>query len=118
MAPTFVKKFSFLCILLAWTFPPPVVRGALNDAPHWSEHWKNQYTRVQDDDAAAVVRTQVWAITEGVDGYMFFATNDGMCVWDGVRWRCYKNPSNNILRTLFYDSERRRLYSAGVNEFG
>lgn len=98
-------------------FSDPVSADATENAD-WSESWKRHYMRVQDDDAAAVVRTQVWAVTEGVDGYMFFATNEGLCVWDGVRWRCYKNPSNNILRALLYDAHRRRLYSAGVNEFG
>lgn len=70
--------------------------------------------------ADPVAHTQVWDITtDGGEGCrIFFATNDGLCVYDGVRWSCYRPEGNSVLRALRYDSETGRLYTAGVNEFG
>lgn len=109
-------RFTILLLLQLLVCLSPTY-GAKGTAD-WTQAWKRHYTRIQDDEAAAVVRTQVWDAVEGADGYMFFATNNGLCVWDGVRWRRYQNPSNNILRALLYDRQRQRIYSAGVNEFG
>ena len=68
----------------------------------------------------AVAHTQVWDITaDGGDGCrVFFATNDGLCVYDGTRWSNYHPEGNAVLRALRYDTETGRLYTAGVNEFG
>lgn len=70
--------------------------------------------------ADPVAHTQVWDITaDGGDGCrVFFATNDGLCVYDGVRWSCHRPEGNSVLRALRYDAETERLYTAGVNEFG
>lgn len=67
-----------------------------------------------------VSNTQVWDITsEGGDGCrIFFATNDGLCIYNGVRWECCRPQGSSIIRALRYDSATGRLYSAGVNEFG
>lgn len=67
-----------------------------------------------------VAHTQVWDITaDGGDGCrIFFATNDGLCVYDGIRWSNYRPEGNSVLRALRYDVETGRLYTAGVNEFG
>ena len=67
-----------------------------------------------------VAHTQVWDITaDGGDGCrVFFATNDGLCVYDGVRWDCCRPEGNSVIRALRYDAGTGRLYTAGVNEFG
>lgn len=67
-----------------------------------------------------VAHTQVWDITaDGGDGCrVFFATNDGLCVYDGVRWDCSRPEGNSVVRALRYDAATERLYTAGVNEFG
>ena len=70
--------------------------------------------------AEPVAHTQVWDITaDGGDGCrIFFSTNDGLCVYDGIRWNNYRPEGNSVLRALRYDAETGRLYTAGVNEFG
>lgn len=67
-----------------------------------------------------IAYSQVWDITSepGDDCRTFFATNDGLCVYDGVRWNYYKPEGNSIIRALCYDAATQRTYSAGVNEFG
>ena len=64
--------------------------------------------------AEPVAHTQVWDITaDGGDGCrIFFATNDGLCVYDGIRWNNYRPEGNSVLRALRYDAETGRLYTA------
>ncbi|MCC8188583.1 MAG: hypothetical protein LIP08_14085 [Bacteroides sp.] len=61
---------------------------------------------------------QVWGIAHGEEDDMFFATNEGVVLFDGVRWEKYMAPSECIMRSVFYDTEEKILYSGGVNEFG
>ncbi len=72
------------------------------------------------EGSAPVAYIQVWDITaDGGDGCrVFFATNDGLAVYDGVRWATYQSRGNSVIRALRYDFASERLYTAGVNEFG
>ena len=66
----------------------------------------------------AIDYSQIWAIEEGADGFVFAATNEGLAMFDGVRWRLYSLPGEPILRSLHYDKISGKLYSSGVNTFG
>lgn len=61
---------------------------------------------------------QVWSISKGQDDDVYFATNEGIVLYDGVRWERYVAPSECIMRSVFYDVENKVTYSGGVNEFG
>lgn len=61
---------------------------------------------------------QVWSISKGEYDDVYFATNEGIVLYDGVRWEKYVTPSECIMRSVFYDEENKVAYSGGVNEFG
>lgn len=61
---------------------------------------------------------QVWAISRGENDDMYFATNEGILLHDGVRWEKYLTPTECIMRSVFYDTDEKKAYSGGVNEFG
>ena len=81
-------------------------------------HYGNRYIEYFNDDHIRIGQQQVWSICEGEAGFMFFAVNEGLAMYDGVRWRLYQTPGNIVIRALHYDNNSGRLYSAGVNEFG
>ncbi len=62
--------------------------------------------------------TQVWGIDRGDADDIYFATNEGVVLFDGIRWERYSTPSESILRSVLYDSDSKVLYSGGVNEIG
>lgn len=61
---------------------------------------------------------QVWSISPGEGDDVYFATNEGVVLYDGVRWERYVTPSECIMRSVFHDAESRLTFSGGVNEFG
>ena len=74
----------------------------------------NLYSNSIDDKSDA----QVWSISKGEYDDVYFATNEGIVLYDGVRWEKYVTPSECIMRSVFYDEENKVTYSGGVNEFG
>ena len=61
---------------------------------------------------------QVWSISSGKDDDVYFATNEGIVLYDGVRWEKYVTANECIMRSVYYDKEDDVVYSGGVNEFG
>lgn len=63
---------------------------------------------------------QVWDVKAGDDGYVFFATSEGLSVYDGIRWLLPSSEKQKTIgmRTLFYDTIGKRLYCGGDNYFG
>ena len=61
---------------------------------------------------------QVWSISSGEDDDIYFATNEGIVLYDGVRWEKYVTANECIMRSVFFDVEEKVVYSGGVNEFG
>ena len=88
----------------------------------------NLYSNSIDDITSKPVRfytpseyesdAQVWSISKGEYDDVYFATNEGIVLYDGVRWEKYVTPSECIMRSVFYDEENKVAYSGGVNEFG
>lgn len=104
--------FAPLCLLLALLTAPAETAAAIRCGL--------RHVELFTQGTAPVSRTQVWDITaDGGEGCrVFFATNDGLCLYDGVRWSSYRPEGNPVLRALRHDPETDRLYTAGVNEFG
>ena len=65
-----------------------------------------------------IEKTQVWDIEQGINGFIFLATNEGLGVFDGSRWSLYGGESSLIIRSLFYCEMTNAVYSGSVNEFG
>ena len=62
--------------------------------------------------------TQTWDISEGYNGLVFFANNDGLLVFDGDKYTKFPLPKNTILRSIFFDDKTNRIYAGGQNEIG
>ncbi len=60
------------------------------------------------------------ALTQEIDqfdnGIIVAANNDGLLVFDGVEWTCFKQPNQTILRSI--EVVEDRVYAGGQNELG
>jgi DNA-binding CsgD family transcriptional regulator len=78
----------------------------------------NTYLETFQNKCGSLEKSQIWSIVPGNENYMFFASNDGLGVYDGVRWEVYNPSSGSIIRSLYFDSKTNTLYTGSVNEFG
>lgn len=62
--------------------------------------------------------TQTWDICESNNGLIFFANNDGLLLFDGNKFSKYPLPKNTILRSIYFDGNKNRVYAGGQNEIG
>lgn len=60
---------------------------------------------------------QNWAAACGPEGFMYFANNDALLVFDGQHWQSYFMPGKIIVRGLAVDEEGK-VYTGGFGEFG
>ncbi len=61
--------------------------------------------------------TQNWGIAQDQKGFMYFANNEGLLVFDGVGWQLYKMPNSSITRSV-YITETGIIYVGAYNELG
>ena len=61
--------------------------------------------------------TQNWAIAQDQKGFMYFANNEGLLVFDGVKWELYKMPNSSMVRSIFIN-DKGEIYIGVYNEFG
>jgi ligand-binding sensor domain-containing protein/DNA-binding CsgD family transcriptional regulator len=61
--------------------------------------------------------TQNWDITQDLKGFMYFANNEGLLVFDGVQWELYKMPNLSMVRSIYID-DKGEIYIGAYNEFG
>ena len=59
---------------------------------------------------------QTWEINQLTNGYIIAANNDGLLVFDGVEWKCYKQPNATILRSIAVHEDT--VFCGGQNELG
>jgi ligand-binding sensor domain-containing protein/DNA-binding CsgD family transcriptional regulator len=59
---------------------------------------------------------QIWSVTQGNDHAMYFANNNYLLRYDGVKWEKYSLPNKTIIRSLMVDSDR--IYTGSYKEFG
>lgn len=69
------------------------------------------------DNAVIQAGTQTWMIDIGASGLAYFANNDGVLEFDGVRWRSYPLPERTVVRSIKATPDGR-IYAGGYNEFG
>lgn len=70
-------------------------------------------------------QSSVYGITQTKNGYMWFATGDGICRFDGREWKTYKTnfshnnrPSSNLFNTQLHEDDMGTLWfanSSGVH---
>jgi ligand-binding sensor domain-containing protein/DNA-binding CsgD family transcriptional regulator len=61
--------------------------------------------------------TQNWAVAQDQKGFMYFANNDGLLVFDGVQWDLYKMPNYSMVRSIYIDN-KGEIYIGAYNEIG
>jgi len=104
------KKKIILFLLLA----VPLIKGTAQ----LSVNMGNTYLEVFQDKCGSLEKSQIWSIAPGNDNYVFFASNNGLGVYDGVRWEIYTPQGGSIIRDLYFDAKTNTLYSGSVNQFG
>jgi len=60
--------------------------------------------------------TQSYELTQNANGYVFAANNDGLLMFNGSEWSCFKQPNRSILRSIEVDNAK--IYAGGQNELG
>ena len=61
--------------------------------------------------------TQNWGISQDQKGFMYFANNEGLLIFDGVAWHLYKMPNSSITRSVFI-AENGSIFVGAYNELG
>lgn len=61
--------------------------------------------------------TQNWAIAQDYKGFMYFANNEGLLVFDGVQWQLYEMPNSSMVRSIFI-SEEGEVFVGAYNDIG
>jgi len=61
--------------------------------------------------------TQNWSIAQDQKGFMYFANNNGLLVFDGVMWQLYRMPNLSITRSVFV-GENGTTYVGAYSELG
>ncbi|WP_281637795.1 helix-turn-helix and ligand-binding sensor domain-containing protein [Flavobacterium marginilacus] len=59
---------------------------------------------------------QIWSAVQGNDNAMYFANNNYLLRYDGVKWEKYKLPNKTIIRSIMV--EGNKIYSGSYQEFG
>lgn len=109
-----MKKNTLLAFIVVTLFHTQCITAQSLTLPQIG----NRYIEYFNDNEINIGQKQVWNVCEGMNSFMYLAVNDGLIVYDGVRWRLYKTPQHEVIRALVYDSSSERIYSAGTNEFG
>lgn len=60
---------------------------------------------------------QNWSITQDKEGCIYVGNNKGVLEFDGIHWKLYPLPNNNIIRCVYYSSDEK-LYVGSYEEFG
>jgi len=61
--------------------------------------------------------TQNWAVAQDTRGFMYFANNDGLLVYDGVQWHLFPMPNLSMVRSIYID-DRNNIYIGAYNDLG
>ena len=62
--------------------------------------------------------SQIWDITQGKDGKMYFGGNEGVYVFDGAHWQTLKINEQNAQVIRAIGIKGNRIYIGSSNEFG
>ena len=59
---------------------------------------------------------QIWSISQGEDGTMFFANNEGLLEYNGAKWTLYETPNSSIVRSVKVIDDK--IYTGSYMDFG
>lgn len=61
--------------------------------------------------------TQSWGAAQDSRGFMYFANNDGLLVFDGEQWQLYPMPNRSMVRSIYID-QTGDIYIGAYNDLG
>lgn len=61
--------------------------------------------------------TQNWGAAQDARGFMYFANNDGLLVFDGEQWQLYTMPNRSMVRSIYID-DMGDIYVGAYNDLG
>jgi ligand-binding sensor domain-containing protein/DNA-binding CsgD family transcriptional regulator len=61
--------------------------------------------------------TQNWGAAQDGRGFMYFANNDGLLVFDGEQWQIYTMPNRSMVRSVYID-DSGDIYVGAYNDLG
>ncbi|MGQ1786997.1 triple tyrosine motif-containing protein [Saccharicrinis sp. GN24d3] len=62
--------------------------------------------------------SQNWAVAFDDIGRAYFGNSGGVLEFDGNNWQLHQHKSKSAMRSLFFDSKSKRLYSGCYEDFG
>lgn len=62
--------------------------------------------------------SQTWQIAPYNDCWVYFANKNGMLQFDGTSWSIFPLHNGSDLRSVLPSTSQKRIYAAGINEFG
>ena len=60
----------------------------------------------------------IYAVTIDAEGLLYFATSNGVLIYDGENWQMFSSEELVEIRSLTYDSRTDRVYVGGMTTFG
>jgi ligand-binding sensor domain-containing protein/DNA-binding CsgD family transcriptional regulator len=60
---------------------------------------------------------QNWGVSQDQKGFMYFANNAGLLVFDGVQWQTYRMPNLSMVRSIYID-KKGEIFIGAYNEVG
>lgn len=59
---------------------------------------------------------QNWGISKGEDGKIYAANNNGLLVFDGIKWNLHQLPNKTTIRSVL--AHKDKIYTGSYQEFG
>ncbi len=104
---SFIKKISYLTIFLI-TLVSEIKAEMIGIGVPLIKN----YTRLEYRGG-----TQNWSVAQDQHGFMYFANNEGLLVFDGTRWSLHRMPNSSVVRAVYIDKAGQTFIGA-YNEFG
>lgn len=59
---------------------------------------------------------QNWGVSKADDGMLYFANNNGLLEYDGIKWDLLELPNKTVMRSVL--AHKERIYTGSYEEFG
>ncbi len=101
-----------ICLSLIFLANSLFLTGILSAQEKWFGIPSIDYFSRREYDAA----TQNWKISQSHNDIIYFANNEGVLEYDGVKWRIYHDMGSFVIRSV--KSIGSRIYAGTFNELG
>ena len=92
----------------------PLAASELPEEAVYRLNWNRVINHSKTSYGAGI---QNWSITQGEDGIMYFANNEGLLSFDGSQWELFPHPDKLIIRSVA-SGPGNRIYAGTYEDFG